>query len=220
MTLSGLISTAPDALRGFDCNTPLSEDAAKLFLANNYKYAIRYVPRVNRAPNDLTPEEGERILGAGLGLGVVQHVAGAPQGLDGWIPFGEKGRTYGETAAREAKAIGFPSGMTVWLDLEGVKTGTDDRDVIAYCTEWFDAVNVEFNPGIYVGWHPGLTGEQISNLPFTSYWRAYNLNHDQYPTRGFQLVQHEEQVLGGIKFDPDVASADAHGDRCWFLWPQ
>jgi hypothetical protein len=94
--------------------------------------------------------------------------------------------------------------------------------VIDYCVAWHEQVDAAgFNPGLYVGWQPGLSGHQLYALPFSSYWRAFNLNQDQYPLpRGFQMKQEEEKLAHGVRYDPDTASADQMGDRCWFLWPQ
>jgi hypothetical protein len=222
MTLRGMLSTAEDGTLGFDCNQVLTDEQIQLFVADKFKFVFRYVPRVVRGPLDLKTDEAQRILDGGLGLGIVQHVSAAPAGRDGWQAVGEKGHRYGEKAAIEARLIGCPSGMHVWLDLEGVETGSDPRDVAAYCIEWYKAVDgAGFNAGLYVGWQPGLTGEQLYSLPFTAYWRAFNLNRDQYPMpRGFQIKQDKEKLAHGVRYDPDTVSADEMGDRCFFLWPQ
>lgn len=216
MTLNGMVSTAEDNTKGFDCNQVLSDRQIAEFVANDYKFVIRYIPRLSPASIDLTTNEAERILKGGLGLGIVQHVS-RPQ----WLAFGDKGRLFGNVAAREANEIGFPKGITVWLDLEEVDPGVHPQDIIEYCREWYDVVNeAGYNPGLYCGYGTGLTGKQLYNLPFRSYWKAYNLNKDEYPLpRGFQIKQDVEQVIANVRFDPDTTQSDSNGDRAWFLWP-
>jgi hypothetical protein len=216
MSLKGMLSTAADGTKGFDCNQVLTPLQVQSFLEDGYKFAIRYVPRVNRAAYDLTHDEAQMILDNGMGVGVVQHVAG-----EGWDALAEKGRLYGTTAVEQMTDIGFPKGMCVWCDLEGVNPTDSDQQVIDYCDEWYRAVNgAGFNAGLYVGWRTLLSGVQIHNLPFRHYWSAFNLNIDEVPSvRGVQMKQEKEKVAHGVRFDPDVASADLIGDRAWFLWP-
>jgi hypothetical protein len=217
MSLNGMLSTAEDRTLGFDCNQVLTPAQVAAFLADGYKFVFRYIPRVARAIYDLTPDEAQMILDAGMGLGIVQHVAG-----EGWDALADKGRLYGSTAAAQATELGFPKGMCVWCDLEGVDATDSDEQVIAYCDEWHRMVNgAGYNAGLYVGWRTLLSGAQIHDLPFRHYWSAFNLNIDEVPTvRGVQIKQGREKVAHGVKFDPDVASADLIGERAWFFWPQ
>ena len=77
----------------------------------------------------------------------VQHVA-----RDGWAPSKELGTVYGRNAAALTLSIGFPPGINVWLDLEGVKPSTSHRVVIDYCNAWFaELASAGFAPGIYIG---------------------------------------------------------------------
>lgn len=215
--LKGMLSTAPDGTMVFDCNAPLSGSQCRAMLADGYAAAIRYVPRVNRASYDLSRNEAELILASGLGVGIVQHV-----GREGWDASAEKGKLYGATAAAQVLDMGFPKGMQVWCDLEGVDPNDNDPDVIAFCTEWHDAVDeVGLEAGLYVGWRTLLNSNQLYNLPFQHYWSAYNLNRDEFPAvRGVQMKQELQKEAHGVTFDPDIVSADKLGDRCWFFWPQ
>jgi hypothetical protein len=214
-----MLKTAPEGMRGFDANTPISTTTAKLFRAAGYNFAVRYVRRTTHHDYDLTEAEAERILAAGLGLMIVQHVA-----PDGWHPTAELGRTYGETAALEARAVGYPTGGIIWCDLEGVARGTPAADVIGFCNFWFAAVReAGYDPGLYVGYAAGLTAEQLYHaLAFRRYWSAYNLDRDLYPAvRGVQMRQgpYPRGGLAGIpfEFDTNVILSDAMGDRP-LLW--
>jgi hypothetical protein len=136
----------------------------------------------------------------------VQHV----ESESSWKPTDDKGRQYGQAAADACMAAGIPSGTTVWLDLEGVAEDTSHEQVIRYCNLWHDAVAAAgFEPGIYVGWHCGLTPVELyGRLKFSHYWAAYNLNADEYPiTCGVSMKQHAAasgDKPGGVTFDIDT----------------
>jgi hypothetical protein len=136
-----------------------------------------------------------------------------------WIPTAAKGTRNGGIAAAEAVSLGIPWGVTIWCDLEGVKVGTPRQQVIDYCNRWHTAVSAAgYVPGLYVGYHPGLTGSQLYlKLRFTHYWGAYNLNSDQVPaTRGVQMrqsVRRAQDAVPGVQLDfqVDRISADRLG---------
>ena len=216
------VFTAPDGFRGFDCDHALTAQECKLFVDAKYRFAVRYVPRTVRNPQDLTRAEVDVIQGSGLGLMVVQHVkAAAPPW---WVPTGERGGNYGATAAREAIACGIPAGVSVWCDLEGVAPHVASAQVIDFCARWYKSVTAAgFIPGLYVRYNPGLSPAQLYSLPFTHYWSAYNLNADQFPAvRGVQMKQSEypgADDVPGIAFEFDVnhTMADKLGGRVQLL---
>lgn len=209
MTLAGKVVQAPGGLRGFDCNQHVSSQVAAVFRNAGYRFAIRYVPRHKANAGDLSASEAAGILSAGLGLMIVQHVQ-----LPGWVPTGAMGKEYGAFAAKSASDVGYRLGAMVWCDLEGVKVGTDPRDVAAFCNNWLDQVGlVGFTPGLYVGYDAGLNAQQLyKNLRFEHYWAAYNLDVDKRPaTRDVQMQQGTERVLSGVRYDPDTIHPDALG---------
>lgn len=208
--------TARPNMRGFDCNQPLLPEQARAFREHGYDFVVRYLPRVTQAAHDLTSEEVYGLLRSGLQVMPVQHVESA----ESWSPSAEKGYRYGTTAAQRAFACGFRQGCTVWLDLEGVAVGTLPQTVIDYCREWYDAVKAfGFEPGIYVGWHCGLTAWDLYYpLPFTRYWGAYNLNADEFPAvRGLCMKQSAAKPsdyppkAGVWEIDVNVIRADKLG---------
>lgn len=214
MTLSGTVIEAPDGLRGFDCNQHLSTTQAKAFRDRGYRFCLRYVPRRVANPGDLSASEASGILQMGLALMVVQHVQ-----RPGWLPTGDMGTEYGAFAAESCQEIGVPPGVTVWCDLEGVGSenphdGVDPRDVISFLNNWHNQVgSAGYTPGLYVGYDPDLTAEELGrSLYFEHYWGAYNLNSDEVPTpRGLQMRQDIEQVLSGVRYDPDTIHSDRLG---------
>src|SRR5437867_4842271 len=116
MVLDGHVFTVPDGVRGFDANLIIPPNAAAAFIQRGYRFCVRYVRRQTVHDFDLTPDEADGLIGAGLGLMVVQHV----ESETAWTPTAAKGAANGDVAATEAQQIGIPPGGMVWCDLEGV----------------------------------------------------------------------------------------------------
>ncbi len=207
------IDTLPDGSRGVDVNQPLTDATAKALVDHGYTFAIRYVTRTQTHGYDLSAPEIDTILNAGLGLQVVQHVA-----PEGWSPTAELGTQYGTTAAADCGLLALPDGMSLWCDLEGVAVGTDPEAVIGYCNAWYDAVAAHgYKPGLYVGWHCGLTADELYHrLKFSAYWSAFNIPYAPV-VRGFQMYQHAAKTSDLIPgftnqdMDADVIQSDALG---------
>jgi hypothetical protein len=130
MTLSGVVRSATAGLIGFDySSSALNTATAKQFADQGYKFCVRYVSRDDALRGqhssdgtpDLSQSEGQAILNAGMALMVVQHPP-----LPGWAPTADLGKTYGANAADYAAAAGLPENVCVWLDLEGVASGTSE----------------------------------------------------------------------------------------------
>src|SRR5260370_26673354 len=117
MALTGTVSAAAGDLLGFDTDGIVTAAAAAAFFTQGFRFCIRYVSRVaQQNANDLSVDEALDLLNAGLALMPVQHVRGA-----GWVPTAALGASDGVHAAYHAFVIGFPPGVNVWCDLEGVK---------------------------------------------------------------------------------------------------
>lgn len=219
-SLAGNIEKAPAGLLGFDCASKLTPSIIRKFVEDpdGFKFCLRYLSlRDQRVNVDLSVQEAENILDAGLALSPVQRVRFA-----GWVATGELGTTTGKNAAQNAKFIGFPPGINVWLDLEGVKSGTPAANVKVYCNNWFDEVAKEgYVPGIYVGAGAILTGSQLANLKFEHYWKSGSTVPD-IPGRGYQLIQTiPNPPIGeprhGITIDFDRTRTDDQGDQVLWL---
>jgi hypothetical protein len=217
MALSGSIQSAPSGLKGFDVDAPLSASAAQAFYAAGYRFVVRYVGRTQMASIDLTTAEAEAILGSGLGLMVVQHVL-----EPGWSPSGSLGTEYGANAARFAEQIGIPGGVNVWCDLEGVANGTPSQNAAEYCQNWYQQVSsAGYAPGLYVGYEPGLTNQELYDLSFQHYWGAYNVDAS-IPGRGWQIKQSVGTggTIAGIStetYDDDRTMTDGEGGTALWL---
>jgi len=214
--LPGTVQPAPAGKTGFDVNQVLTADQALGFKNAGCDFCIRYVPRtaaLAAKPGNLTNAEALDILGAGLALMAVQHVAESP-----WQPNTNLGTAYGNFAATyAAQTVNLPPGMNVWCDLEEVPGSVAAADVIAYLQAWYYAVHAAgYVPGLYVGYGTQLSADQLyNNTSFQHYWRAYN--GDPVATRGFQLLQKTEKQLGSICYDPDVTQTDNDGDSVLWL---
>ena len=212
MAISGTVQSGPPGVRGFDIDYTVTAGDAQQLVQAGYRYAIRYVPLDEVVDPDLTAAEAETILGAGLALMAVQHVM-----EPGWMPTAALGTRFGGRAVGYLQGIGFPTGVNVWCDLECVGSASE-QDVIDYCKSWYSAVaQAGYVPGLYVGYQPGLTDQQLYDLPFQHYWAAYNTN-SSVPTRGYQLVQSPAgSPVGGLSYDDDETRTDALGGQVLWL---
>jgi len=208
MALQGNVQVAPDGSLGFDADSVVTLAVAQQFATQGYTFCLRYLSLSDgQHHKDLSTNEANDILAAGLALMPVQHVAASP-----WSPTAALGQTNGANAASNAAAIGFPPGVNVWCDLEGVAAGTDAADVIAYCNAWFGAVSsAGYVPGLYVGANAILSGQQLYDLAVEHYWKSESIV-PALPVRGYQMVQ--KMVHGnvnGIGIDSNTINADNKG---------
>lgn len=213
MALLGGVQSAVPGLLGFDSNTVITSTVAQMFVAQGYHFCLRYVARGPQPPGDLSIGESNVILDAGLALMPVQH--GRPSG---WEPSAGLGESDGTFAAQNCNRIGFPPGISVWCDLEGVKKGVKTDDVIGYCNAWYVAVKkVGYLPGLYVGPKAMLNDQQLANLKFQKYWRSQS-NVPNVGSRGYQLVQLYPSVIrNGIGIDIDVTQNDYKNGQVQWL---
>lgn len=201
---------ASAGMNGFDANTKLTATTAKALKNAGFAFAIRYLSReVPQSARDLSAEELDIILDAGLAVMAVQHVAPAD-----WTPSEALGVEFGANAATHARAIGLPEKSSVWLDLEGIAHGTPASAVIAYCNAWFREVeSAGFTTGVYVGASCILSGDELYlNLKTKHYWKSGSHVPD-IPHRGYCMVQHivADDVVGGVAIDRNVTFVDAFG---------
>jgi hypothetical protein len=199
--LIGRIESAPDNALGFDTDQPISLAVARQFRGDGFRFCLRYLSFGGRQQSpDLTREEANHILDAGLALMVVQHVRNP-----GWRPTGALGTSDGRNAVSNANSVGFPtSGMNVWMDLEGVDPTSRIADVIEYCRNWHGQVAGHFTPGIYVGFNARLNSQQLADLPFLHYWKAGG-HIPPVAGWGYQMIQiSANETRHGIHIDRDT----------------
>jgi hypothetical protein len=182
---------------------------------------VRYLSRGEPGRDDLSASEAEAILGAGLSLMPVQHVAPGR-----WMPSAKLGAENAAAAVKHAQSVGFPGGVNIWLDLESVRPGTRPEEVVAYCNEWFDLVtDAGFVPGLYVGVDPGLTAHDLFWRLRTKHYWASASRIPEVDIRGYQMRQSQEAPIHVIKGAPamsicrDVCLGDALGTTPIWLSP-
>jgi hypothetical protein len=207
MLHDGTVQSAPVGSLGFDVNAVLTSEFAQGFVAQGFKFCLRYISRGIEVGTDLTSTEAEHILNTGLALMPVQHVR-----RPGWIPSAAIGTQDGQHAANNASTIGFPVGVNVWCDLEGVALGTSAQAVIEYCNAWLEAVNAAgYLPGLYVGFQTLLNEQQLFQLKFQHYWRSQS-NVPNLGKRGYQMIQLFPEIqVNGLKVDVDITQTDYKG---------
>jgi len=214
--MAGVAALSHDSY-GVDTDARLTALSAKalraaLYEGNPIEFVVRYVSIGAEGGMDLTAEEVEFILGAGLALLVVQHVL-----EPNWLPSAVRGTSEGTNAAKNAKAIGYAPGCHIVVDLEGVLPGTPSEVVIGYINAWASAVLAAgYLPMVYVGYNTMLTPAQLyEELPnVKAYWSDFGAR--QVAVRGFMMKQLTDTTrLPGVPFeiDPDRIMADQKGDR-------
>jgi hypothetical protein len=198
----------------------LNDSHCRAAKARGFSFCLRYVSRGEREKaNDLQEGEARTILNAGLALMPVQHVARA-----GWSPTKRLGTIYGRNAAVHVGQIGFPPGVNVWLDLEGVKNSTSHATVIDYCNAWIaEVASAGFVPGVYIGARAILTGEEIFwRLQAKHFWKSGSRVPD-IPHRGYQLIQKiiRNDKINGTDIDRNLTVNDNFGQSVlWFASKQ
>jgi hypothetical protein len=218
-TLAGRVQKAQSGTKGFDTTAVITPRTAQRFKDDGFSFCIRYLSLFSTddevADSDLTKDEADDILDAGLALMAVQHVRNP-----GWIPTADRGTQTGNHAVNNAIFAGLPAGMNIWLDLEGILSGTSVTDIISYCNNWFAQVSaVGYVPGIYLGFDEFLTGDQLfHSLSCQHYWKSPSFV-PHVAVRGYQIMQPQIDIdMHGINVDIDVTQDDnLAGQALWLV---
>lgn len=204
-TLTGIVESASAGETGFDTDYILDLAKAKLFYQSGYRFCLRYLSLSQETTKDLNQKEAKAILDAGLALMPVQHVL-----YKGWTPSATLGENHGKAAVENAKTVGFPAKVNVWLDLEGIDPQATVQDVVNYCNNWFDQVNeAGYLPGLYVGANSILNSSELyKDLKFQYYWHSLSTVPD-VAVRGYQMTQQGvPQPVHGIRIDKNTTHND------------
>lgn len=182
--------------RGFDCVTVLSPTSARALRMHPdlpMAFACRYL-------GSLTALELSDTLSAGLGVMPVTY---------GNTPMTAE---QGAIDVQQLRALGFPPGITCWVDLEGV---TRDKGSL------IDGINrrtyaiedAGFHAGLYVGAGQPLSAVELYGLPFvTGYWRGLSRDIVTPAERAFQMMQcYPTVVVAGVSVDINFVTQDYKG---------
>lgn len=202
--------------RGFDTDTEITADAAAAFVAAGFRWCARYVSRAAPEQGDLTKEEVNTILAAGLALIVVQHAPPA-----NWSASNSNGLLWGRAALRNVQLLGLPIGLSLFKDHEGVNlSAADATEIAGHINNWSQPLRqAGYSPGLYVGFDAGLDAAQLYyRLTLNCYWQSAS----QVPApevRGYCIHQINGAggEIGGVTYDLDMLDADAKGDLPYWL---
>lgn len=208
-----VVREAPDGL-SIDTAAPIDPELAQKFrsttlMGRQVLGVAQYVGLEDNGAWDINNDRLVGILGAGLGLWLVQHCL-----KPGWEASGALGRQLGNNARRNACLAGYASGAHLALDLEGC--ASVGQPVIDYVNAWCEAVRDDFAPLLYVGYATGLSAQQLYEAfpAIHCYWSDFGPR--QVSTRGFAVRQHTQVSFCGVMVDPDTHEADLLGGR--LLW--
>lgn len=170
--LAGAVAPAWPGASGVYVDGKLDSATAQAFAGQGHVFVLRKLSWSDPAPSDaFNSLEANDILQAGLALMPVQ--ATPPEA---WLPAGaasaELGARDGKRAAALARWIGFPAGVSVWLQLGPHGTGATPQAMLNYCNAWHDAVaHAGYAPGLGLA-DGGLPGDETCYAPlrFQQYW--------------------------------------------------
>lgn len=176
-----------------------------------YAGIIRYVPLPGvGASEDIDEEELQRILDSGFWSCFVQH----PR-FPGWEPRNCSAVADAQTAAKFARAAGYPQGVTGFVDLEGMGLDTIANEAFGYASLWCKVMVEEgYRAGVYVGYNQPMSPEELYEIPdASSYWS--DAANRKVATRGTAMVQGQQFTMGAVPWDPDEVRKDQRGDTPW-----
>jgi hypothetical protein len=168
---------------------------------------LRYVSLYQVNENyDISPDESQLIVDNFQYFGLVQHCLRAQTGKSTWTASPQLGALKGLTAKGHADLVLYPDDSMLAYDDEDVS-----GDIIGEINAW--AANVGRPSLVYTGYAPGMTEQELYDaLPDVhAYWGAAGAW--DVAVRGVCMRQHQTVVIGGVGFDPNIASADKLGGR-------
>lgn len=189
---------------GVDLDTLLTVSSCSALLALDrpnprIAFVVRYL---GDSPGDLTVEEASTITSSGLALLAVTH----PRCEELTAALGSQD---GAAAAARARAVGYPQGAHVFLDLEEW-TG----DAMGYVDSWASLVRAAgFIPALYVGFAVSpLTPTELYSLGVDAYWHSVSDVPD-VAIAGFVMYQLDapDQELAGLEVDLNAVQRDRKG---------
>jgi hypothetical protein len=189
------IAIATMGARGTDSVTPITLLVARSLRLLSNDFCCRYL-------SSITPAELATILSSGLAF----------------IPFTYADQFDGATTVAQLKALGIPTGATVFLDVEGIGPGITPTQLITKINAWADTVMAAgFIAGLYVGANAQLTSAEVYALHVTRYAKSLSRLMDRFgnlvePDCGWCFIQlYPSTTWAGIGVDLDFIQSDYQG---------
>jgi len=218
-----LFRPPPGAWRAFDTagddDSPgcvVTPELAAAFRADGYRAVFRYTAPDGIVPSNPVPggdwqgvyklslAERDWILEGGLAIGLVQF------GVFGDASYA---RRNGMAAAKCARLLGCPPGVTHFMDVEGGKPAAAGPAACRrYAETWAKHNNAGGDlTGLYRNGLVPLDSRQTYGLAgVTSYWTGWPVSPNPLP-RGECVLQDFPTREHGIKIDPDTIITDGRG---------
>jgi hypothetical protein len=189
--------------KGFDCATPLTQDTALLFRADDFEFVCRYL--VPSGWKRLTKEEAEAISAAGLQIVSVFETS-ASRALGGR----NAGIADGTAAKQAAYTVGQPAGSRIYFAVDFDATPSQMGAVLDYIKAASEATP-EFLTGVYGS--AAVVEAAMSAGVCSGFWQTYAWSKGR-KAEGVHIYQYDNgpkglgQGIHGVNVDLDTGSAD------------
>jgi hypothetical protein len=132
------------------------------------------------------------------------------------VTFGGEYEDGADDEVAQLKSLGIPAGVSVWLDLEGMKAFKDDPiRLIAKINAWADKIAAGgWMPCLYVGAPQPLTSAELHSLHVVRYWKGQGrcvdrTGHLAEPTNGWCMTQMWPSItVEGVLIDANMIGQD------------
>jgi hypothetical protein len=198
--------------RGFDTEARVTSSWLQSRRLDGHVWCADYLP----LPHFTSAQIGASCISAtdfayrisiGYQVSLIQH----PR-YPGWDPAECDAAEDARCAMLYARAIGFPLGAHLWVDLEGMKPSTTPQVARAYAELWATTM-IEAGQlcGAYYGYQIPLTSLGMWLLHgVTSYWT--DVANRKVDNRGCAIKQGKTHTVDGVEIDEDELLPDLLGD--------
>lgn len=194
----GNVVTISSGVKGFDVGFQVITAAYAACIVQspyNMGFVGRYVSlSTTEAPTDLSAAEVLHCTENGLAIAVFQHCYSAPS----FPNYATQGTTDATTAISHLDAMGAPSGLFVYCDIENFSTAAN---AAAYAQAWANKINA--SPKYWAGYYgPQNVLNLISGGTFHGLWE----NSGQGPLTGANISQSGQvtPTCGSFAVDKDT----------------
>lgn len=209
--MANVVQAAPTC-QIVDTNVRLGPEVLTNVKNAGFAGVVRYLPLPNvSGAKDVSADEVDAIMEAGLGLMLVQHVR-----FPHWDPRDHAGAIDANVAVSYAVQAGYMPGAHIFLDLEGILAGTG-KATKRFAEAWAATILAAgYLAGCYVGFDVPLSPQDLYFLHgINSYWS--DAGPRSVDVRSFAIKQHAGIVIAGVPFDPDSVQPDRRGETPFWM---